>query len=173
MGTYRKLVSRLLSRTLEDETSEHVASVSALREVLYKLANQYRAQDRKLSGEVLEMLMATHYQNMLHTTKALGLKELAAKCAVTLLKYPDYVAQDKAFYQAGMCCRDGGNINLSFLLLNRYVDLAEAIDVHDASFLDNSEFQEADAIPLQEALPAKHYLGSEVGNVQFGFCCLF
>ena len=47
-------------------------------------------------------------------------------------------------------------------LLSRYVDLTEAIDSHDASFLDNSEFQDADAIPLHEALPTKHYLTNEV-----------
>lgn len=120
-AAYRKLVTRLLSRSLEEEEAcpDHAGSVSALRDVLYRLANQYRAQDKKQSGDVLEMLMATHYQSMLLTTKALGLKELASKCAVTLLKYPEYVPQDRAFYQAGMCCRDSGNVNLSFLLLNR------------------------------------------------------
>jgi hypothetical protein len=42
------------------------------------------------------------------------------------------------------------------------VDITEAIDSADASFLDNSEFQDADAIPLQEALPLRHYLDREV-----------
>jgi hypothetical protein len=47
----------------------------------------------------------------------------------------------------------------------RYVDITEAIDSADASFLDNSEFQDADAIPLQEALPLRHYLDREVRPV--------
>ena len=53
----------------------------------------------------------------------------------------------------------------------RYVDLTEAIDANDASFMDNTEFQEADAIPLHEALPTKHYLDSEV-NYQNSFVCI-
>lgn len=120
LQTYRRLVVRILSRTYEEEGPDHQTTVSGLRDVMYRLANQYRSQsDRKLTSDVLEMLMATHYQNMFFTAKSLGLKEVAAKCSITLLKYPEYIAQDKAFYQAGMACRDYGNVNLSFLLLNR------------------------------------------------------
>ena len=123
INTYRKLVTRLLSRTSKEETEDHVAVISMLRDILYRLANQYRSQpiDKKLNAEMLEMLMATHYQNMLYSAKALGLKEIAAKCSITLLKYPKLIPHDKAFYQAGMACREQGNTNLSFLLLNRFV----------------------------------------------------
>eukprot|EP01038_Epipyxis_sp_PR26KG_P006699 gene6699-9188_t len=165
--TYRRLVSRILSRSQHEETSEHTSTVSNLREIMYRLANQYRAtagSDKKINGEILEMLMAVHYQNMLYTTRTMGLKEIAAKCSVTLLKYPTFIPQDKAFYQAGTTCKEYGNINLAFLLLNRYVDLTEAIDYPKdaANYLDNSEFSEADAIPLNDApLPGKHYLDSE------------
>jgi hypothetical protein len=44
----------------------------------------------------------------------------------------------------------------------RYVDLTEAIDTGDASFLDTGDFNEADAIPLNGPLPDKHYLEDEV-----------
>lgn len=60
-----------------------------------------------------------------------------------------------------MACKQHGNINLSFLLMNRYVDLSEAIDTNDPSFLDNAELQDADAIPLNETLPSFHYLTQE------------
>ena len=121
ISTYRKLVLRLLSRNSKEETEDHAAVISMLRDILYRLANQYRSQpiDKKLNAEMLEMLMATHYQNMLYTAKSMGLKEIAAKCSITLLKYPNLIPHDKAFYQAGMACREQGNINLSFLLLNR------------------------------------------------------
>jgi intraflagellar transport protein 172 len=123
IGTYRKLVTNLLSRTSKEETEDHAAVISMLRDILYRLANQYRAQpiDKKLNAEILEMLMATHYQNMLYSAKSMGLKEIAAKCSITLLKYPNLIPHDKAFYQAGMACREQGNVNLSFLLLNRCV----------------------------------------------------
>ena len=121
ISTYRKLVLRLLSRNSKEETEDHAAVISMLRDILYRLANQYRSQpiDKKLNAEMFEMLMATHYQNMLYTAKSMGLKEIAAKCSITLLKYPNLIPHDKAFYQAGMACREQGNINLSFLLLNR------------------------------------------------------
>jgi intraflagellar transport protein 172 len=97
--------------------------------------------------------MATHYQHMLYASKSLGLKDITAKCAITLLKYPDVVPQDKGFYQAGQACKDQGNTNFAFMLLNRYVDLAEAIDSQDASFLDNGDYHDTDAVPLQASLP--------------------
>lgn len=49
---------------------------------------------------------------------------------------------------------------LSFYI--RYVDLSEAIDSEDASFLDNSEFTDTDAVPLNTTLPTAHYLVDEV-----------
>lgn len=49
--------------------------VSSLRELLFKLAGQYRSLppqqqlDKKLNAEFLEMLMAVHYQNMMYTCR--------------------------------------------------------------------------------------------------------
>jgi hypothetical protein len=42
------------------------------------------------------------------------------------------------------------------------VDLTEAIDTNDASFMDNADFQDCDAIPLNGPLPESHYLEEEV-----------
>jgi intraflagellar transport protein 172 len=65
--------------------------------------------------------MAVHYQSILFTAKRLGLKEIAAKCAITMLKYPEFIPADKAYYQAGNLCRElgGSYTNLAFMLLNR------------------------------------------------------
>lgn len=53
-------------------------------------------------------------------------------------------------------CKDLGNENLAFVLLNRYVDLTEAIEEGNASLLDNSDFAEATNVPLVDGsiLPA-------------------
>jgi intraflagellar transport protein 172 len=128
------------------------------------LVKQYRghATDKKLPLDLEDLLMATHYQHMLFLCTEHDLKEVAAKCSVTLLKYPEIVSPDKAFYQAGVTVREQGNINLAFMLLNRYVDLTEAIDTNDASFMDNADFQDCDAIPLNGPLPECHYLEEEV-----------
>ena len=52
--------------------------------------------------------------------------------------------------------------SLSLSLTHRYVDLSEAIDSGDASFLDNTEYHETDAVPLNATLPTAHYLVDEV-----------
>lgn len=123
-GVVRRVVSRVLARSDADEDNEHPSIVALLREVLYKLSNHFRSQssvDRRLVSEMVEMLMAVHYYHMMYLTRAQGLKETSAKCTITLLKYPDYIPQDKAYYLAGMACREQNNINLAFLLLNRFV----------------------------------------------------
>ena len=123
LNTYRRLTKSLLSRTNDLEGADHISSVGTLRDVLYRLANQYKnsvtVSDKQLGPEIDDLLMATHYQHMLHTAHSLGLKDLTARCAVTLLKYPDALPQDKAFYQAGTMCKEQGNTNLAFMLLNR------------------------------------------------------
>jgi len=161
---YHELVSTILSRSYGTEQSvDQAETVSNLREVLFRLAKQYRghAVDKQLPQDLEELLMATHYQHMFFLCTEHGLVDTAAKCSITLLKYPDIVVPDKAFYQAGVACREQGNINLAFLLLNRYVDLTEAIDTNDSSFMDNADFQDADAIPLNSPLPHSHYLEDE------------
>lgn len=163
LGTYKRLVKLTLARPLEEEGNDYPATISMLRDVLYRIANQFRSQsvDKQLIPEVEDILMATHYQHMLYAAKAQGLKDISAKCSVTLLKYPESIPQDKAFYQAGLMCRDQGNTNLAFMLLNRYVDITEAIDSGDASMMDNTEYHDTDAIPLNARLPSSHYLTDE------------
>lgn len=169
IGTTRRLVKKVLGRTKDEEHSDGLQTMSNLRDVLYKMAHQFRSQsqDKRITADLMEMLMVVHYQVMLFTAQSFGLREIAAKCAITLLKYPDLLPHDKAFYQAGLACREQGNINLSFLLFNRYVDISEAIDCADISILDFSDLQDADAIPNMEHLPTKHYLGNEVREYYF------
>ena len=115
-------MSSVLSRSFEREQAvDHTETVSILREVIFRLVKQYRghATDKKLPLDLEDLLMATHYQHMLYLCVEHDLKEVAAKCSVTLLKYPDIIAPDKAFYQAGITVREADNINLAFMLLNR------------------------------------------------------
>ena len=52
--------------------------------------------------------------------------------------------------------------NVAFVLLNRYVDIAEAIDTGDDSRVDYQDFYETDAIPLNDApIPTSHYVTDE------------
>ncbi|CAN0457016.1 unnamed protein product, partial [Ectocarpus sp. 12 AP-2014] len=115
------------------------------------------------------LLMATHYTCLMGRCREKGGKdclELASKMSITLLRYSDSIPSDKCFYQArintpSMC--DLGNENLAFVLLNRYVDLTEAIDEGNASLLDNSDFAEATNVPLVDdrTLPTKQHIPGE------------
>lgn len=165
---YERLCKAMLSRTIKQEKNkEHVENMSILRDCLYQLVTQYRMQQRTLDSKLLNRiesaLMATHYQTILYTTKSLGLKDIYTKCAITLLKYPNLIPQDKAFYQAGNASREQGNNNLAFMLLNRYVDIAEAIDSGetDSSNIDSTDYQVTDAIPLDGPIPIVHYIEEE------------
>lgn len=87
---------------------------------MYKLAQIKSSNvDKGLTADLMELLMVVHYQNMFYVSQSLGLKDISAKWAITLLKYPELLNHDKSFYQAGIACRDQGNINLAFMLLNR------------------------------------------------------
>ena len=124
LNVYRRLVRSVMQRAMHEETGEHQSVVGLLREAIYRLADTYRRTGAEGRGgsagpSIDELLMTVHFQHMLYTSKSLGLRDLAAKCSVTLLKYPDVLPQDKAFYQAGITCREQGNTNLAFMLLNR------------------------------------------------------
>ena len=164
---YERLGQAVLARSASQEKEgDHEANVAALRDCFYRLGTQYRTQrglDDKLLGRIETVLMATHYQSLLYAARSLGLKDIYAKCAVTLLKYPTAIPQDKALYQAGNAAREQGNNNLAFMLLNRYVDVAEAIDsgAPDSRDIDATDYQSVDAMPLDGPVPATHYLEEE------------
>ena len=124
---YERLAQAMLSRNVSQEkATSHIANVAILRDVLYRLGTLYRSQARSIDERLLQRfdtaLMATHYQSLYYAAKSIGLKDMNAKCAITLLKYPTILPQDKALYQAGNAARELGNENLAFMLLNRYCD---------------------------------------------------
>jgi intraflagellar transport protein 172 len=172
VSMYARLVQKVLSRSASEEKgTDYPAVVAGLRDVMYKLANTYRSQSgsKKLHPDLEESLMATHYMHMYLLLRSNGLKEPCAKVAITLMKYPDAVPMDKAFYLAGTAARMAGNTNLAFMLLNKYVDITEAIDTGDMSFMDNSDYSSCDAIPMNVPLPARHYVDSEVCENKFDY----
>ena len=123
---YERLAQAMLSRNVTHEKSaNNIANVGVLRDILYRLGTLYRSQSRSIDERLLQridtVLMATHYQSLFYAAKSIGLKDMHAKCAITLLKYPTVLPQDKALYQAGNAARDIGNNNLAFMLLNRYL----------------------------------------------------
>ena len=89
------------------------------------------------------------------------LTELRAKICVSLLRYSSVVPSDKLFYVAGMAAKQAGHPNLAFVLLNKYMDLTEAMEEGDASGLENADMAAATAVPFSDVLPEKQYLPDE------------
>ena len=54
---------------------------------------------------------------------------LHAKISISCLRYCDLVRLDKLYYDAGTTCQRIDNLSFAFMLLNRYLDIYEVIDV--------------------------------------------
>ncbi|CEM08051.1 unnamed protein product [Vitrella brassicaformis CCMP3155] len=108
---------------------------------------QVQALQSPAASEFQKHLMLAH----LMTTYALckqrannGLREVCAKQAVAMLRYCTELPADKAFYDAGVECKNVGWISMAFTLFNRYLDIAEAIEDPDNSTIDNTDFEDSD-----------------------------
>lgn len=82
---------------------------------------------------------------------------LAAKISISLLRHTDLIPADKAFYEAGIMCQKVKLENMAFVFLNRYIDLADAIEDKNNEIMDNPYLADTD-IPFEINLPETKYL---------------
>ncbi|CAN0248086.1 unnamed protein product, partial [Discosporangium mesarthrocarpum] len=80
-----------------------------------------------------------------------------SRCSTTATSSPQTSASTRREKNAP----EFGNDNLAFVLLNRYVDLTEAIEDGDPGALDNADFAEATNVPVIETLPTRQYVPNE------------
>jgi hypothetical protein len=64
----------------------------------------------------------------------------------------------RAFFEAGMAWKAAGRPNMAFVMLNRFLDLADALEDPEAdmSQLENADFADTD-VPFDVALPEGPY----------------
>ena len=109
------------------------------------------------------------------------MKSVAAKAATSALRLASRLPADAAFFRAGALCRAAGDTNSAFVFLNRFLDIADAVDdAAEASFdsvspsprksarasksaskslraLDNDDFGATDVPPPERlTLPSAH-----------------
>merc|ERR1719420_662576 len=105
-------------------------------------------------------LLVAHLQDLRNRVKERqGGNDICWKASVALCRYCTEFPVDRAFYQAGLDCKDAGNINMAFFFLNRYLDIADAIDDPENAQIDGSDFMDTD-IPSPydlDAFPEQHY----------------
>ena len=107
-------------------------------------------------------LLVAHYMVTQKEFEAKGESKQAAKIAVALLRFCGVIPADRAFYEAGIACRDTNDLSMAFVFLNHYLDLSEAIEEGDATMIDNSDFVGTDIpAPFDYALPKQQYLDED------------
>eukprot|EP00913_Durusdinium_trenchii_P007895 g7407.t1 len=80
-------------------------------------------------AEFLKALMASHLMTIRERLRERHMApELVAKISLSLCRYCSEFPMDLAFYSAGLDCKEAGMINMSFFFLNRFLDIADAID---------------------------------------------
>ena len=124
--------------------------------------NLRQSGDEALTSEFERLLWIAHLTSAKDVAEDRGNSDARRKLAIGLLKYIRFIPADKAFYDAGQCCRQAGDNSMAFVFLNRYLDITEAMeDGGDSSTsLDNSDFAET-AIPHDFPLPDKQFLSDK------------
>ena len=73
--------------------------------------------------------MTVHYVVMRNRFTEWKMTDNATQTSVSLLRFCDVIPPDKAFYLAGMACRNNKEYeSMAFVLLNHYLDISEAIE---------------------------------------------
>jgi intraflagellar transport protein 172 len=106
-------------------------------------------------------LEACHLALVRAEAREANLLDLSAKAATSLLRYVGTIPADRAFFEAGIACREcGDRANDAFVFLNRYLDLTELMDDDprgDPGDLDDDEFETTD-VPKDFELPVEHFV---------------
>lgn len=145
-----------------------------LRELLMRLLTQgasmlpptpkQLADDRSPQAkEFHKPLFAAHFQTTRGRLKeSCKGPELVAKISVALCRYIAEFPMDRAFYEAGIECKTANMINMSFFFLNRFLDIADAIEDPDNAAIDNTDFMDTDIpSPYDLDLPEAAYVGAQ------------
>jgi len=118
---------------------------------------------RPQAAEFLPTLMTAHLQTMRQNLRDRNQSpELVAKISVALCRYCAEFPVDRAFFDAGVDCKVANMINMSFFFLNRFLDIADAIDDPENAAIDNTDFMETDIpSPYDLDLPETPHISND------------
>lgn len=137
---------------------------SLLRDCFLQLLTQNSSLNRFEKELFEKYLLISHYLSLKYILKEIldinvsssvinNIKELHLKLTISLLRYTDIIRADKAFYEAGISCRNSNRYEMAFVFLNHFLDLLDAIEEKDFN-VDHSDFANTD-IPYEVPLPLK------------------
>ncbi|KAJ9515621.1 hypothetical protein QJQ45_021684, partial [Haematococcus lacustris] len=157
---YRNVGSAIMQASMAERNA---AGEQALKGLLFKLINIMTNSGTSVAKRDLEefrrMYLAAHYISMATASKTKKLHELAAQQLTSALRYTGLIPADRAFYEAGMAWRTANNLSMAFVMLNRFLDLSDAMEDPDSSaaVIENSDFAETD-IPFDFHIPQRAYV---------------
>jgi len=172
---YKVITNELLAS--EDKTAPPM-----LREMLLRLVSSQKnvtvpptpkqlmeERSNACATEFFKALMAAHLQTVrgrIMEQQKSG--ELIAKISVALCRYCAEFPVDRGFYEAGLECKNANMINMSFFFLNRFLDIADAIEDPENAAIDNTDFMETDIpSPYDLDLPeTPHITGPQVEEIR-------
>lgn len=165
----KKLLSRIavVLFSENDDFTEWVPlsqMYSLLRDCFLQLLAQNSSLNRSEKELFEKYLLISHYLSLKYILKEIlninalssvinNIKELHLKLTISLLRYTDIIRADKAFYEAGITCRDSNRFEMAFVFLNHFLDLLDAIEEKNFN-VDHSDFANTD-IPYEVPLPLK------------------
>ncbi|KAK0403869.1 hypothetical protein QR680_017169 [Steinernema hermaphroditum] len=162
---YKKLIDQIVNARYSSMEDQFAAMVS-LRNLIFGLNERIKESESETDRRIVEIF--TSYQYILHLYAlrcALApfdnaeLQKIRLQISVGLLRYVDLIQPDRAFFEAGMACREAGEKyeNLAFVLLDHCLDICEAIEEENPNIVDSAIFEDTD-IPSQFSLPQETYL---------------
>jgi intraflagellar transport protein 172 len=87
-----------------------------------------------------------------------------------LVRYAAEIRVDKVFYDAGMACKDDAQLNMAFVFLRRYLEIADAIEDPESgasALSDTSDFDGTDIPTYNIPLPRSNFTNeSERENIR-------
>jgi intraflagellar transport protein 172 len=166
VSMYRRLAKEILATGDYDGgevDTKSTRSILHLRQMLAKVvAGVRQGGDEALTREFENLLWIAHMTAAKDVAEERGATEARRKLSLSLLRHIRTIPADKAFYDAGQCCRQANDLSMAFVFLNRYLDITEAMEEQEgnSTTLDNSDFADT-GIPFDFPLPDRQFLSDK------------
>jgi intraflagellar transport protein 172 len=150
---------------LEVLAGDNLNELTTMKEMLKRLVDNLSLsydENNMIFKEFSEYLLINHFLLLkMETQGDSSNANIHCKLCISLLRYTKIVRADKAFLDAGNACKDLGIDNMAFILLNRYLELAEAIEDPNSAALEegSGDFEGTDIpSPFEIPLPENNIL---------------
>lgn len=106
--------------------------ITSLRQALfnfYRLLEGTGDIQSPAGKEFGKYTMVAHLLNLKNLYEQKNITALHSKISIAVLRYCEFVRIDKLYYEAGMAAKKQNQLGFAFMLLNRYLDIYEVIQV--------------------------------------------